>query len=373
MLSLSIRKAFPAAAESMAFSLDIDATLDAGVTVLFGPSGSGKTLTLDIIAGLTQAGEGRILLRDEILFDSKAGVCLPARSRHCGYVFQNYALFPHMTLRANLEFAAHGITGLEKHRRINETLESFRLTEVAGRRPAELSGGQKQRGSIARALIGDPRLLLLDEPSRGLDAPLRTELYTLLRQVRSQFKTPILLVTHDLEECFELGEEVIVMIAGRFVQRGAPGEIARKPAKAEIAELLGETNVLSAEIVRLDPVRNMSQLKVDDFELLAPYLPGQFIGDRVAVFVRPMDLRAWPRPMPLPAIGKTRTISGKGQPDKLAQNQIPATLERIVHLPRTNRLEFEGGLIVETGDEVPENGGAEWVVEFPQEAIRPIG
>jgi molybdate transport system ATP-binding protein len=372
MLSLAIRKEFPAATESTAFSLEIEASLEAGVTVLFGPSGSGKTLTLDTIAGFTRPDQGRILLLNEILFDSKAGVCLPARQRHCGYVFQNYALFPHMTLRANLEFAANAIGGLEKHRRINEMLETFRLSEVAGRRPAELSGGQKQRGSIARALIGEPRILLLDEPSRGLDAPLRAELYAVLRQVRAQFKTPILLVTHDLEECFELGDEVIVMVGGRFVQRGAPGEIVRRPATAEIAELLGEANVLAAEVLRLDPGRNTSQLRIDDVELNGPYLPGHFIGDHVPVFVRPVDLRAWPRPV-LAATGKLR-LAGRAQ-EKLGQNQIAATLDRIVHLPRGVRLEFAGGLIVETesGAPPPDACGTDWVVEFPQEAIRPIG
>jgi molybdate transport system ATP-binding protein len=369
MLGLTIRKSFPSRAESTAFSLEIDATLEAGVTVLFGPSGSGKTLTLDAIAGFVRPDQGRILMRNEILFDSKAGVCLPSRERHCGYVFQNYALFPQMTLRGNLEFASHAFRGLDRHRRVSEMLETFRLTEVAGRRPAELSGGQKQRGSIARALIGEPRILLLDEPSRGLDAPLRAELYAVLRQARAQFKTPILLVTHDLDECFELGEEVIVMMGGRFVQRGTPQQIATHPATAAIAGLLGETNVLAAEITGLDPGRKTSQLKIDDFELQGPYLPGQLIGDRVSVFVRAEDLRAWPRPVqPIAA------VKGKGGKVKLAQNQIPATLERVVRMPRRNRLEFSGGLMVEVADPLLEVvPGGEWIVEFPQEAIRAIG
>ena len=370
MLSLHIRKSFPSGSESTAFLIDLDAALEAGITVLFGPSGSGKTLTLDSIAGFVRPDEGRILLNDEILFDSKTGVCLPARDRHCGYVFQNYALFPHMTLRANLEFAGYDLRGLEKHRKINEMLETFRLTDVAGRRPGELSGGQKQRGSIARALIGEPRILLLDEPSRGLDAPLRAELYGILRQVRAEFKTPILLVTHDLQECFELGDEVIVMVGGRFVQRGTPQEIVRHPATVEIAELFAETNILAAEVVSLDPGRNRSQLKVDDFELTGPYLPGHLIGDRLSVFVRPMDLRAWPKPV-LAIVGKVKA-AGKYQ-ERLASNQIPVTLARVVRLPRSNRLEFVGGLIVETSDPVEEAFVPDWIVEFPQEAIREIG
>ncbi|MGH9673587.1 MAG: ATP-binding cassette domain-containing protein, partial [Bryobacteraceae bacterium] len=145
MIQARIRKHFAAARESAAFTLDMDLRSGDGITVLFGPSGSGKTLTLDAIAGFLRPDEGRILLDDEILFDAAAGVHVPPQSRHCGYVFQNYALFPHMTLRENLEFAAERRPRLERHRRVGDMLEKFRLGEVAGRRPHEVSGGQKQR------------------------------------------------------------------------------------------------------------------------------------------------------------------------------------------------------------------------------------
>ncbi len=249
MIQLRIRKQFPPRPDAAAFSLDVDFKTAGGVTVLFGPSGSGKTLTLDCIAGFAAPDEGRILLDDEILFDAPTGVCLPPQARRCGYVFQNYALFPHMTLRQNLAFAVERKPRLERHRRVNEMLERFHLTDVAGRKPHELSGGQKQRCSIARALIGAPRLLLLDEPARGLDAPLRAELYAVLRQVRAEFKMPILLVTHDLDECFELGDEMLILRDGRLVQSGAPKAIADRPASVEVARLLGIFNLLPAEIV----------------------------------------------------------------------------------------------------------------------------
>src|SRR5207245_9288261 len=127
------------------------------------------------------------------------------QDRNCGYVFQNYALFPHMTLRENMAFAAERRPRLERHRRVTEMLEKFQLAGVSGRRPHEVSGGEKQRCSIARALIGGPKLPLLDEPARGLDAPLRAALYDTLRQVRAAFNVPILLVTHGPDECVELG------------------------------------------------------------------------------------------------------------------------------------------------------------------------
>src|SRR5437868_2451733 len=193
MIQARLRKAFPPSEGSSGFSLDIEFQAGAGITVLFGPSGAGKTLVLDSIAGFNRPDEGRILLDDDILFDGATGVHLIPQARDCGYVFQKGALFPHMTLRENLEFAAERRPRLERHRRVNEMIERFHLAESAGRRPHEVSGGQRQRLSIARALIGGPRLLLLDEPAQGLDAPLRSDLYEVLRQVRSDFKTPVLL------------------------------------------------------------------------------------------------------------------------------------------------------------------------------------
>src|ERR1700689_1333016 len=244
MLQARLRKTFPQRPDSAGFSLDLEFQAASGVTVLFGPSGSGKTLVLDSVAGFVRPEEGRILLDDDLLFDGAAGVHLPPQARNCGYVFQKGALFPHMTLRENLEFAAERRPRLERHRRVNEMLERFRLTEAAGRRPHELSGGQRQRCSIARALIGGPKLLLLDEPTQGLDAPVRQEFYAVLRQVRADSKTPILMVTHDLEACFELAEEMIVVREGRIVQSGKPSQILDSPANLDVARLLGEFNFL---------------------------------------------------------------------------------------------------------------------------------
>src|SRR5438477_6506147 len=246
MIQARIARHFAPGRESAEFSLNVEFSAAAGVTVLFGASGSGKTLTLDCIAGFVRPDSGRILLDDEILFDAAARVNLRPQDRNCGYVFQNYALFPHMTLRENLAFAAERKPRLERHRRVNEMLEKFQLTGVSGRRPHEVSGGEKQRCSIARALIGGPNLLLLDEPARGLDAPLRAGLYTTLRQVRSDFNVPILLVTHDLDECFELGDEMLVVCDGRVAQSGAPKDVLSQPANVEVARLLGVANLFQA-------------------------------------------------------------------------------------------------------------------------------
>ncbi|MCZ2077341.1 MAG: ATP-binding cassette domain-containing protein [Bryobacterales bacterium] len=354
MIRARIRKNFAAGPESSAFSLDVQLELGAGITVLFGPSGAGKTLILDCIAGFVQPDEGRILLDDAILFDGAAHVNIPPRERRCGYVFQNYALFPHMSLRGNVDFAAKSIPRLERHRSVTEMLERFHIAEVAGRRPHEVSGGQKQRCSIARAMIGGPKLLLLDEPARGLDAPLRVELYTVLRQIRAEFGIPILVVTHDLEECFALGEEMLVLRDGRLIQSGPPRKVIEQPAGIEVARLFGIYNLLHVEIRVLDPGRNISRLRYGEFEITGPYFPGRFKGDRVWLCIHPGHLKV------SPADGK------------LGPNQVRVNLLRAVEKPQAVRLEFSGDLAAEVPRSQFERHkhNRDWVIEFPVEGLR---
>ena len=354
MIQARIRKHFPPGPESAGFTLDIEFEAAGGIAVLFGPSGAGKTLTLDAIAGFVRPDEGRILLDDVILFDAVSGVNLPPRERNCGYVFQNYALFPHMTLRQNLEFALERRPRLDRHRKVNEMLERFHLADVSGRRPHELSGGQKQRCSIARALIGNPKVLLLDEPARGLDTPLRVELYAVLRQVRAEFRTPILLVTHDVDECFELGEEMLVVRQGKVVQSGTPRKVFEQPANIDVARLLGVFNLLPVEIRALDPVNRTSKLRYHDFDLSGPYFPGRFKGDQVWLCVRPDQLSALPR-------------DGKPGP-----NQVPAQLMRVTEKPQAVRLEFAGDIAVEIprAEFDRQRHNKDWVIEFPAALLR---
>ncbi len=354
MIQARIRKRFPPGPESAPFSLEIEFQASAPVTVLFGPSGSGRTLTLDAIAGFLRPDEGRIMLDDQILFDAASGVHLPPQARRCGYLFQHCALFPHMTLRQNLAFAAERRPRLERHRKVSEMIERFHLAGVAGRRPHEVSGGERQRCSIARALIGSSRLLLLDEPARGLDALVRSELYALLRLVRAEFQTPIMLVTHDLGECCELGDAMLVLREGRLVQTGAPKAIIDRPGSVEVARLLGIYNLLEAEIVDLDPQRNLSRLRLGEFDLTGPYFPGRLRGDRIWLCVRPDELTAGPR-------------DGKPGP-----NRIPVQLLRAVEMPRACRLEFTGNLSVELPhpEFEKQKHNKEWVVGFPPRALR---
>ncbi|HBY62238.1 MAG TPA: Fe3+/spermidine/putrescine ABC transporter ATP-binding protein [Solibacterales bacterium] len=356
MIQARIRKRFPRTRDSAGFALDIELATSGGVTVLFGPSGAGKTLTLDSIAGFVRPDEGRILLDDLLLFDGAAKVHLPPQIRRCGYVFQNYALFPHMTLRENLAFAGHRLPRLERRRRVNEMLDRFGLGDLAGRQPHELSGGQKQRGSIARALITAPRLLLLDEPARGLDAPLRRQLYETLRQVREDFNTPILLVTHDLEECVNLGDEMFIYRDGAIVQSGAPADVVEHPANADVARLLDIYNLLPVEILALDPQRDSSRYRFAGAELAGPYFRGLLLGARVLLCIRPDQLDARAR---------------DGRP---APNHVPSRLLSTLERPGAMRLEFENGVHVDLAREEWEERkhNKEWVVAFPTRGVRAL-
>jgi molybdate transport system ATP-binding protein len=356
MLRSHIFRRFEPGPESAGFQLEVDFEAAPGVTVLYGPSGSGKTLTLDCIAGFVAPDGGRIMLDDRILFDAGVRVNLPPRQRSCGYVFQNYALFPHMTLRENLAFAAHALPRLERHRRIAEQLDRFKLASMAGRYPHELSGGQKQRGSIARALIASPRIVLLDEPGRGLDAPLRADLYTLIHELKGALNVPVLLVTHDFEECFALAERVLIYDAGRIVHRGSPAELLRNPGTTEAARLLGGFTVYEAEVISLDPARQTSQLKMLGEEMRGPHLRGCFKGDHVSVCARPEELQV-------------RTQPG--------DNRIRGELKQTTERPQSVRADFGNGLIVDVPREIwrsLEDAGRRtgWWIEIPAGSLRHI-
>ena len=354
MIEARLRKHFPARTDSAEFTLDVDFVAHSGVTVFFGPSGAGKTLILECIAGFVTPDQGRILVDDRILFDAESRVNVKARQRQCGYVFQNYALFPHMTVRENLEFASAAIPTLERSRRISEALSRFRLTEVTGRRPHELSGGQRQRCSIARALVSGPRVLLLDEPARGLDATLRSDLYSTIRQIQEEFGTPILLVTHDLDECFELGTEMLIVHDGRIVQSGRPAAVCEAPASLEIAHLLGRFNIMRAEIRSLDPGRDTSILRVDDCEIECAYIPGHLKGDHITIAVLRGGLRASPA-------GRERN-----------RRELRAQLARALEVPNGVRLEFSNGLYADVARAEYEGSkhNRNWLVEIPREALK---
>ncbi len=246
MLEVAIAKRFDG------FCLEAAFTIESGVGVLFGPSGSGKSLTLRSIAGIFQPDEGRIVIDGESLYDSPREINLPPQKRRVGYVPQHYALFPHLTVEANIQFGLRELSRRTRKQRVIELLDLFDLQGLERRRPHELSGGQQQRVAVARALATQPRLLLLDEPFAALDAPLRSTLRQELAQIQERLSIIILLVTHDLVDAFALGQQVIVYDCGRIIQQGTRDTVFFRPATPRVAEFVGTRNVLPAVVETYD-------------------------------------------------------------------------------------------------------------------------
>jgi molybdate transport system ATP-binding protein len=213
------------------------------VTILFGPSGSGKTTLLRLLAGLDRPDDGSISFQGRDWFDSARGIHLPPQQRRAAFLFQDYALFPHLSVAANVGYAA------ARPRQVRELLRTFGLAALATRRPHAISGGQQQRVALARALASDPALLLLDEPLSALDAPTRTWMRYELRRMLLQGGVPALVVTHDRMEAVALGDWMAVIVEGRIRQVGPIQDVFRHPADAQVAESVGVENVLPAGIV----------------------------------------------------------------------------------------------------------------------------
>jgi molybdate transport system ATP-binding protein len=214
----------------------------ASVTVLFGASGSGKTTLLRLLAGLDRPDAGTIHFGDQVWHDSSRGIHVPPERRRAGFLFQDYALFRHLTVSGNVAFGATGENALRM-------LAAFGLGEFAARYPRELSGGQQQRVALARALAAGPSLLLLDEPLSALDAGTRTRTRSELRRILRQSGVPSVVVTHDRMEAVALGDWMAVIAGGRIQQTGAVQEVFRRPVNSAVAESVGVENILPARIV----------------------------------------------------------------------------------------------------------------------------
>jgi molybdate transport system ATP-binding protein len=237
------------------FTLDVAWSAGDGVAVLFGPSGAGKTLTLQCLAGLIRPDAGRIVVDDRVLFDSAADVDLPPQHRRVGYVFQGYALFPHLTVGQNVAFGLRDRPRATRQARAAEVIERLGLGGLEHRRPGELSGGQRQRVALGRALAIDPALLLLDEPLSALDAPLRRLLRDELRTILSGWGTAAVLVTHDFTEAYQLADRIVIYEGGRVIQSAPRAELLWQPASEAVARIMGLRNVLHGTVVKAVPDR----------------------------------------------------------------------------------------------------------------------
>lgn len=231
------------------FSLDVALELDEELLVLFGPSGAGKSLTLRMVSGLVEPDEGSVVVAGERVYDSEKGINRRIRSRRTGYLFQEYALFPHMTVFENISYGINRLPALEVRKRVDELLEVTRLTGLGGRYPHELSGGQKQRTALARTLATGPKVLLLDEPFSALDYQVREKLRADLLRVHEAYPVTTIVVTHDLEEAFMLSTRIAVINEGRIEQVGKREEVFYRPVTRNVARFVGTRNIFSGTVV----------------------------------------------------------------------------------------------------------------------------
>lgn len=270
MLSAQIAKSLPE------FTLEVQFEIGPEIMVLFGASGAGKTMTLNCLAGLVQPDHGKAVLDDIVLFNAEQGISLPVRQRRVGYVFQNYALFPHLTVRDNIGFGIRD--GADISARVNEMLELAHLNEFAQRYPDQLSGGQQQRVALARALAPRPALLLLDEPFSALDAPTRMELRNELCALQVQFRIPTVFVTHDLGEAYFLAGKLAVIENGKILQIAPPGEVLRRPQDLRVARAVGVRNILPGVVADSNTVS--THVRVGEVVVEAPasaFVPGSTV------------------------------------------------------------------------------------------------
>ncbi len=271
--------------------LDLDVALDVGpgeCLALAGPSGAGKSSVLRVVAGLLRPASGEVRCGDDAWLSTSAGVDVPPERRRCGYLFQDYALFPHLSAAGNVAYALRDLPRGRREPRARELLDRFGLAARADARPRTLSGGERQRVALARALAREPRALLLDEPLSALDARTRAGATRELAAMLRSAGVPALLVTHDFGEAARLADRVAVVDSGRVVQAGTAAELAARPASAFVADLTGA--VVMTGVARAGP----SGQTVVELDGGGSVSSSDRAAGRVAVSVHPWEIALEP-------------------------------------------------------------------------------
>lgn len=268
------------------FALNVNVVVNGPVTAVFGPSGAGKTSLLELILGLRPARRAFIQLETQVLTDTARGVFVPTRARGIGYVPQDLALFPHLSVRQNLLYGLRRNDRADMRFSFEHVVEVLEIQPLVGRAVTDLSGGEKQRVALARALLAAPRWLLLDEPLASLDAPLKAKLLPFLARLRDEFRIPMLCVTHDRMEALALADEVVVLLNGQVVQTGPVLDVFNRPATADVARIVG-VETLQPGVVR-HVQDGMASVVVGDATLTA-LAPAVATG-RVLVCIRGEDV-----------------------------------------------------------------------------------
>jgi len=248
-LDANVKKSFKG------FRLDMEFGINNEIAVLLGRSGAGKSLTLQCISGILSPDSGKVELNGSTVFDSEKGINVPLRKRRIGYLFQNFALFPHMNALDNVAY------GSDKTK-AKKILEEFNLSYLEKKFPAEMSGGEQQRVALARAIASEPKLLLLDEPLNALDASAKWSLVEVIKEVQKKHEIPVLYVTHDFTEAMALGNRIGVIEKGKLIQFGTREEVFYKPKNLEVAELVGVENIFNARLLSSSDEESMLDLGV---------------------------------------------------------------------------------------------------------------
>lgn len=275
-LQAKIRKKFSG------FELDVEFETDGGCMGILGASGCGKSMTLKCLAGIERPDSGRIVLNGKVLFDSEKGIHLPAKKRHVGYLFQNYALFPTMTVEENLGIVIRG-KKKDKVPLIAEQIKRFQLEGLEKRYPSQISGGQQQRVALARMLLYRPDIIMLDEPFSALDGFLKDALQLEMLELIRDYSGDVLMVSHSRDEIYKFCDRMMLIGEGKSILKGSTGDIFRKPEKVEAARLTGCKNISVIE-------------KISDYELYAcdwkmKLVTAERIGDSIRyIGIRGHDL-----------------------------------------------------------------------------------
>jgi molybdate transport system ATP-binding protein len=273
------------------FLLDVSIEVPPGITILFGASGAGKSTLLDCIAGLVRPDDGQIALGHDVLFDSARGIHLPALKRRIAYVFQTLALFPHLSAEKNIAYGLSALPEEEIRERVTAILKLFHVEKLRNQKPSQISGGEKQRIALARSLVTEPRVLLLDEPLTGLDAELKSSIVDDLRAWNAAKRIPILYVTHSRDEVDALGERVITLDDGRVASSGTPVDVLNAPRRKKLAQAAGFENLISATVLDLRETDGVMRVRLQESacEIEVP-LGYATAGSRVQVAVRAGDI-----------------------------------------------------------------------------------
>jgi molybdate transport system ATP-binding protein len=347
---LAVRLSRRHAAGAQEFTLDVAFQAEPGFTILFGASGAGKTTLLDSIAGLRRPDSGRISVGDRTLFDSSQSIDVPVAQRRVGYVFQSLALFPHLTVEQNVAYGLSHMPQAQRAQQVAAILQALRILPLAKRNTREISGGENQRVALARTLVTDPAILLLDEPLASLDVSTKARIIDDLREWNRAHQVPILYVTHSHEEVFALGERVIVLDAGRIVAQGTPHQVMMAPLQETVAQLAGFENVFDAIVDAVRPERGTMTCRINGdggaLVLETPLVRGG-VGASFRVGIRAGDiLLATSAPVGLSARniipGRIQSLE---QHDVIVSARVKCRVEMEVHLTLAARdsLQLEPG------------------------------